>query len=153
FDQFADALRKLNEQLAAQDISAYFDGLSAQLDDGFNALHDHLGKVEEKVGRVAVKIEESTTQFVKAQAEQTKISLDATRDGAPPAHTLPPHSLAEVRRYFQELIERTAKLPAYYPQRLRRPGGILFDEIRQTVQVVRDRARFQQWTEQERRRA
>jgi HEAT repeat protein len=150
FDQFADALRRLNEQLAAQDISEYFDGLSAQLDNGFNALRDHLGKVEEKV---VVEVRGSTTQIIKAQTEQTETLLDALRHGAAPAKPLPPPSLAEVRRYLQELMDRTAELPAYYPQQLRQTGGTIFDEIRQTVQVVKDRARFRQWAEEERQRA
>ena len=150
FDQFADALRQLNQPLAALDIGGYFDGLSSQLDHGFDSLHDHLGRVEENV---VIKVRGSTTQIIKAQTEQTEILLDAIRDGAPLAEPLPPPSHAEVRRYLQELMERTAELPPYYPQRLQKTDRTMFDEIRQTVQVVKDRARFQQWTEEERKRA
>ncbi|MEP7341161.1 MAG: AAA family ATPase [Acidobacteriota bacterium] len=78
-DQFAHALRQLNEQLAAQDVSAYFDDLSLQLDTGFVALHDHLDKVAGKVDQIVVKIEDSTTQVIRAQTEQTETLLDAIR--------------------------------------------------------------------------
>src|SRR5262249_54191268 len=36
---------------------------------------------------------------------------------------------------------------------LRQRDGTVFDEIRQTVQVIKDRAGFQQWAEDEQRRA
>jgi ATPase family associated with various cellular activities (AAA) len=79
FEQFAVALQQLNLQLAAQDVEVYFDDLSSQLDTGFVALHDHLDKVAEKVDRVAVKVEESTAQVIKAQDEQTRALLNAVR--------------------------------------------------------------------------
>jgi len=154
FDQFADVLRQLNDHLATLDLSVYFDDLSAQLGEGFVALHKHLDKVALKADRIAGKVEESTASILGAQVEQTATILAAIQNGAPsPPPSLPPPSIAEVRRYLQELMERTAELPTYYPKQLRQRGGTLFDEIRQTVQVVKDRDHFQQWTEQERRRA
>jgi len=79
FEQFAVALQQLDQQLAAQDIVAYFDDLSSQLYTGFVALRDHLDKLAEKVNAVAVRIEESTTQVIKTQNEQTRTLLDAIR--------------------------------------------------------------------------
>jgi hypothetical protein len=153
FNQFSDALRRLNEQLALRDVSVYFDDLSSLLGVGLVALHDRFDIVTEKIDQVEDRIEEAKRQIINAQREQTKILLDAVQHGPTPPKPLPPPSLVEVRLYLQELMERTAELPAYYPQRLRQRGGTIFDEIRQTVQVVKDHAGFQQWAEDERRRA
>lgn len=79
FEQFAAALRQLNQQLAARDVEVYFDDLSSQLDTGFVALHDHLDKIAGKVDQVTVRVEESTTEVIKAQSEQTETLLDAIR--------------------------------------------------------------------------
>jgi HEAT repeat protein len=153
FDQFAEALRRLNEQLASRDVSIYFDDLSSQLDKGFIALHNHIDTVAGKVDQVEVKIEESTELIIDGQREQTEILLGALRGNAAPAKPQSPPEIIEVRRYLQELIEKTTELPTYYPEQLRQRGGTIFGEIRQTVQVVKDRASFQQWAEDERQRA
>ena len=79
-------------------------------------------------------------------------SKDTARHSASPAKPLPLPSRAEVQRYLQELMDQTAKLPDYYPQHLQQTIGTKFDQIRQTVQVVKDRERFQQWAEGERQR-
>jgi predicted NACHT family NTPase len=60
----------------------------------------------------------------------------------------------DVLAYLHELSTRTAKLPRYYPKRLRTGtvGGTSFDEVRQMVQVVEDREALEHWLAEERER-
>jgi HEAT repeat protein len=53
----------------------------------------------------------------------------------------------EALAYLDGLAERTAELPKYYPERLRaaEAGNTPFDDIRQVVQVVEDRAVFERY--------
>jgi len=62
--------------------------------------------------------------------------------------------IEEVKKYLENLAERCAELPTYYPEHLRNSssGKTPFDELRQTVQVVSDRKRLDQWLAQEKER-
>jgi len=60
----------------------------------------------------------------------------------------------EVLAYMDGLAEHSAKLPKYYPERLRavEAGKTPFDDVRQIVQVVEDRTAFERWLAEERER-
>jgi hypothetical protein len=77
FEQFAAPLRKSNEQLAAQDVSAYFDDLLSQLDIGFVALHDHLNQLVEATRSY---VEEAKIEILLSQ-HQVESKLDEIHKG------------------------------------------------------------------------
>lgn len=60
----------------------------------------------------------------------------------------------EILHYLHKLAGCMADLPTYYPNHLRagESGKTRFDNIRQTVQVVADRAAFDRWRTEERER-
>jgi len=60
----------------------------------------------------------------------------------------------EVLVYLKNLAKKSAELPKYYPEHLREESVTTtpFDNLRQTVQVVTNRGRFDQWLAQERER-
>ncbi len=66
FEQFAAALRQLNEQLAAQDVSSYFDDLSSQLGNGFDALHQHLDQLANATKGY---VEDAKTEILTSQVQ------------------------------------------------------------------------------------
>ena len=67
---------------------------------------------------------------------------------------LRPTLVDEVMAYLEGLAQHVAQLPRFYPMRLRNApsGKTPFDDIRQLVQVVDDRAAFERWLVEERER-
>jgi predicted NACHT family NTPase len=64
------------------------------------------------------------------------------------------HLAEEVINYLDQLSERSAELPSYYPAHLRtsESGKTPFDEIRQVTYLIEDRTSFEQWLAEERER-
>jgi len=65
------------------------------------------------------------------------------------------HLAAEVLDYLSDVAARAADVPSYYPKQLRsiELGHARFDEIRQTVRVIQDRAAFDEWVAAQRERS
>jgi hypothetical protein len=63
--------------------------------------------------------------------------------------------MEEVLKYLDSVARDAAILPKYYPDHLRDGEGAKtrFDEIRQTVQVVEDRSKFEKWLAEEMERS
>ena len=57
----------------------------------------------------------------------------------------------DVLAYLNDVAERAAEVPAYYPSHLRslERGVTAFDGIRQTVRVATDRKEFDRWRAEE----
>jgi len=72
----------------------------------------------------------------------------------PPAAAFEEQLTEEVLTYLDDLARRATELPAYYPKHLcaQEDGHTLFDDIRQTVQVVTDREKFRNWLLKEKER-
>ncbi|MGE0821747.1 MAG: HEAT repeat domain-containing protein [Candidatus Binatia bacterium] len=66
--------------------------------------------------------------------------------------TIRSHLVEEVQAYLNDLAQKMAKLSEYYPAHLRtdNTGTTRFDDIRQLVQVVEDRRKFEKWVAEER---
>jgi hypothetical protein len=127
FEQFAAPLRKLNEQLAAQDVSDYFDDLLSQLDIGFVALHDHLNHLAE-----------ATRNYV----EEAKIEILLSQDQVE-------SKLDEIHKEISDQGEKTAGIVADRLKNdisrlsagLKYPKGLVDDQIQKDLSIMR-RSRF-----------
>ncbi len=151
--QIKKDLVELNDilPLLMRDIYNRFDKLENEIKALFTSnqtinelLTDFRKEVNPKLDEIGKDLTE-VKDDAKTSAEGVKELLNRIPSSKKSSGKLVEITKDEAIKYLEKLAKEATEVPKYYPEHLRgnKDGETLFDDIRQTVEVVTDRERFQ----------